>query len=203
MSKGIVMNNTITFDIDDCLVDTNGASERIAAKHGETLDYSDFHYIKRCSPECAKEISDFLFVGDASCNPKLVELTSNRVPEYMRRLDTEYKIYYVTARASDMFEPTLRYFEHYGIPVSRDTLITLGPNTNKIDVLKKLDTIFHLDDSVGTIQNCMIHNINFCMLSGPQTAYNKHLRQIVGRRWVKHIDEFWTRRAEFIPGIKR
>ena len=189
----------LTLDIDDCMVDTNGASENIAATFGETLDYSDFHYINRCTPACAQAISDFLFVGDASCDPKRVKLTSDLVPYYMKILSLLFTVYYVTARASDKFEPTIRYFEHYKIPISRNNLITLGSSADKLDVIIKLKSVFHMDDSATTILKCLEKNLNFCMISNRKTGYNMHLREAVGSRWANNIDELWQRRLEFIP----
>ncbi|GHS96835.1 hypothetical protein FACS189421_02570 [Bacteroidia bacterium] len=193
----------ITLDIDDCLVDTNGVSEKIAARYGETLNYSDFNYINRCSPACAEEISKFLFVGDASCDHKLVPLTSTNIPRNIKELSTILNIHYVTTRAPEKYEPTLRYFEHKDIHVPRNNLIALGAGADKIDVILKLKSLFHMDDSATTIQKCMEYNVNFCMMSNPKTGYNIPMREKVGKRWVGSFDEFWQRKFEFLPMINQ
>jgi uncharacterized HAD superfamily protein len=190
----------ITIDIDDVLTATNRAAETIAKQFNEKPDFSTYECFEGLSPMCAFAIMQLFFTPEL-CNPKTVKLTSQWVPTYLTELRKLFNVYFITARDNSLFEPTLRYFAHNKITINPDNLITTGSRAAKFEIMNRLKTVFHIDDSEKVIIKCMEHKLPYCMISNKYTGYNHHLRDAAGENLAKNIDEFWQRRNFFFSKI--
>ncbi len=166
----------ITIDLDDVIFDTRPLYRLAFESLGQPfVKCSDWNLYKCYGETVANRLFE-VFKDDCLYTMPLLD---KRIPGVLNQLihKPNLDILFVTQRILKQPQKTFQQLINAGIQCSFDQVY--DQEGEKSDILIKLKTNLHFDDSPHVISQCINKNIPICMISNNYTQYNYYLRKFV------------------------
>lgn len=166
----------ISFDLDNVIFNMEPIYQKAFDGTGLTYYKPKFWNVRDCYPEQVANNLIKLFGDDMLYQMKVIDdelpYIINKVLS-MKGFDTSF----VTERLKKQPLKTHNQLLRNGIICSREQVYDEYPP--KIEVLKKIKSDLHFDDSPNVVEDCLRNGVDIIMISNDDTLYNHHLRSKV------------------------
>lgn len=166
----------VTFDLDECIFATSVLYKKAFDLAGIQFKNPSDWNLQICYPKVVTDVLYQLFKSDEIYNTPLIDAA---IPNILNEINKthKYKIFYVTQRLMQNPEKTYAQLLNNGIKCSFEQVY--DKKDNKVDVLRKLKTNLHFDDSPVVVSECLKQSVPIVMISNDFTGYNHNLRNKV------------------------